>query len=171
MASIISIVVTGDTPTSIELLALADINGNSPSGFIAPEEMTLADGAWTYSFTATSAIYNYTYQLNWSDGTSNGPIAGQFIGPAAAGQTRATILTADAQGNPESGVTINFRLIDPPDVNSQSFSRRPFGVTSDQTGTASVVLLQGAKYEVWRDEADPVVIVTPNAPTMSVPAI
>jgi hypothetical protein len=87
---LISLTITGDTPSSVSLRTLTRADtGTTPVGISPPlpQNMTLANGAWTYSFTDTQTPatgYNYTYQMNWSDGSSD-PGSGFMSADAASG--------------------------------------------------------------------------------------
>lgn len=129
---LISLTITGDTPSSISVLTLMRADtGTTPAGVSLPHAMTLANGAWTYSFTdrqSPSTGYNYTYQLNWSDGSSDpgsgflpaatvtGTAAGYYASQSDLGNkydlmnisiwsNKSGQATADSNGNPTPNET------------------------------------------------------------------
>lgn len=66
-------------------------------------------------------------------------------------QTGIGIFTCDAQGNPQAGVVVWFRMVEPPPLQNCSFPDEPFSMTSNASGAVQLVLLKNAVYEVWRE--------------------
>jgi hypothetical protein len=67
--------------SAVSLNSLADIFGNTPSGFISPADFANIGGNnWQYAFAGTSVSYNFTYALTTSGGIGIGVFSGTTQG-------------------------------------------------------------------------------------------
>lgn len=159
----ISIVITGDTPTSVSLIALTrDDTGLTPEGVTLPASLTLMLGAWVYSFTDTQSPatgYHYTYQLNWPDGSSNQQLGSIPAPPPSAngiGQITGTLTTLNADGTAAPNVPVSFRRIANAASTGEAAQGGWFTVQSDANGTLIYAFELGAQYQAAMQDGPPV---------------
>lgn len=150
----ISLVITGDTPTSVSLIALTrDDTGLTPEGVTLPASLTLTLGAWVYSFADTQSPatgYHYGYQIDWSDGSSNqqlGTIPAPPPSASSPGQITGTTTTIGPDGTPRGNVPVSFRRIANASATGEAADGNWFNVGSDANGTLTYAFELGAKYE------------------------
>jgi hypothetical protein len=98
-----------------------------------------------------------------------------FLGPAIGSGTAsspeftvASATTLGADGNPEGGIEVSFRMAEPPDTVA-IYSRARFSETSASNAVLMVELLKNAVYYMRCGAGPEVVVKTGDADTMDLP--
>lgn len=92
--------------------------------------------------------------------------------PPEPGQCIAYLTTYDAVGNVQSGVDIEVRLVSPPAGSiAESFSAKPWTVTSDAQGLVQVTLLKNAAYQARRGSGEWHLLKTDNRDSVPMPTV
>jgi hypothetical protein len=104
----------------------------------------------------------------WSGDSTTTPVPPISTNPA----TAMAFVDCWKDGAAEVGVTLSYRLLDPPDGVNQSYNtdiqQTP---ESDGTGRITVELLRNAVYEIWRENGNPYRVAIGDVPTATLPQI
>lgn len=131
----------------------------------------LDDATYTLAITKDGYTYTPTSQVVNGNATINAAMSVNVIpSPSLPSQSVGTLVTVDGQGNPQSGVTLTFRVegVGYGDT-GEGIDTSDITATSGTGGTVQVTLIRGLAYQAQRQSGEIVHFEVPDASTFELP--